>query len=46
MPTPNPKVQQRVFEDETRVGLLIGYHVQSGGLCNGDLLIADYDPFK
>ena len=31
---------------KTIQGIFLGYHIQPGGLWNGDYTVADYEPFK
>ena len=48
LPTPSPAETKRAksFEPKTRDGLLVGFHVQPGGLWSGDYLVADWETFR
>ena len=39
-------VEVEFFGSETIHGIFLGYHIQPGGLWNGDYIVADYEPFK
>ena len=43
---PKSKPKQDRLEGRRSWGIFLGYHVQSGGLWNGDYIVADYEPFK
>ena len=44
MPQNDRKIES--FGNKTIQGIFLGYHIQSGGLWNGDYIVADYELFK
>ena len=48
LPTPSPKETKRLkdFVNRTRTGLLVGYHIQPGGLWSGDYLVVDWEKLQ
>ncbi len=43
---PQDDIATNSFGSKTIEGIILGYHVQSGGFRNGDYIVADYEPFK
>ena len=48
LPTPSAKrqVEEKELGHRTRKGLLVGFHVQPGGLWSGDYLVVDWDTLQ
>ena len=44
MPQNDMKIES--FGNKTIQGIFLGYHIQPGGLWNGDYIVADCEPFK
>ena len=42
LPTPRPGDKQGAFDDKTRVGLFVGFHMQPGGRWSGDYLVVEF----
>ena len=43
---PQGDMEIESFGSKAIHGIFLGYHVQSGGLWDGDYIVAGYEPFK